>query len=42
MTPITLDIVEAYSLCPRKACLLLNGEPLGVPHEYVHITDEKT
>jgi len=41
MTPITLDIVEAYSLCPRKACLLLIGKPLGVPHEYVHITDEQ-
>ncbi|HUG70307.1 MAG TPA: IS66 family transposase [Pirellulaceae bacterium] len=41
MTPITLDIVEAYSLCPRKACLLLSGKPLGVPHEYVHITDEQ-
>lgn len=40
MTPITLDIVEAYSLCPRKACLLLIGKPQGVPHEYVHITDE--
>jgi predicted RecB family nuclease len=41
MTPITLDIVEAYSLCPRKACLLLISKPLGVPHEYVHITDEQ-
>ena len=41
MTSITLDIVEAYSLCPRKGFLLLMGEPLGVPHEYVRIIEEQ-
>lgn len=41
MTPITLDIVEAYSLCPRKAFLLLMREPLGVQHEYVRMIEEQ-
>jgi hypothetical protein len=41
VAPITLDIVEAYSLCPRKAFLLLRGEPAGVPHEYVQIIEEQ-
>lgn len=41
MTPITLDIVEAYSLCPRKAFLLLVREPLGVQHDYVRIIEEQ-
>jgi predicted RecB family nuclease len=33
--------VEAYSLCPRKAFLLLSGEPAGAPHEYVRIIGEQ-
>ena len=41
MTPITLDIVEAYSLCPRKAFLLQRGEPAGVPHEYARVIEEQ-
>jgi hypothetical protein len=41
VTPITLHIVEAYSLCPRKAFLLQRGEPLGEPHEYVRIIEEQ-
>ena len=32
--PITPDVVVAYSLCPRKAYLLLCTEEHGVPHEY--------
>jgi predicted RecB family nuclease len=39
--PITLDIVEAYSICPRKAFLLQRGEPVGVPHEYARIIEEQ-
>jgi predicted RecB family nuclease len=38
---ITTDLVEAYSLCPRKAFLLMAGEPNPGPHEYVRITDEQ-
>src|SRR5260370_27683896 len=38
---ITLDIVEAYSFCPRKAFLLQRGEPVGVPHEYARIIEEQ-
>ena len=41
MTPITLDIVEAYSFCPRKAFLLQKGEAVGVPHEYARIIEEQ-
>lgn len=41
MTPITSDIVEAYSLCPRKAFLLLMREPTGVKHEYVRMIEEQ-
>lgn len=36
---ITTDLVEAYSLCPRKAFLLMAGEPNPGPHEYVRMTD---
>jgi predicted RecB family nuclease len=38
---ITSDLVEAYSLCPRKAFLLLAGEPNPGPHEYVRLSDEQ-
>ncbi len=38
---ITADLVEAYSLCPRKAFLLMAREPNPGPHEYVRITDEQ-
>jgi predicted RecB family nuclease len=41
MAPITSDIVEAFSLCPRKAFLLLRGEQAGAPHEYVRIIEEQ-
>jgi predicted RecB family nuclease len=41
LTPITLQLVEAYSVCPRKAFLLLSGEPSGEPHEYVRIVEEQ-
>ncbi len=41
MPPITLDIFEAYPLCPRKAFLLQRGEPVGVPHEYARIIEEQ-
>ncbi len=39
---ITADLVEAYSLCPRKAFLLMAGEPNPGPHEYVRMIDEQT
>ena|SRR5436309_809877 len=38
---ITADLVEAYSLCPRKAFLLMAGEPHPGPHEYVQMIDEQ-
>ena len=38
---ITTDIVVAYSLCPRKAYLLLYGKDKGSIHEYVQILAEK-
>jgi hypothetical protein len=38
---ITSDLVEAYSFCPRKAFLLLAGEPNPGPHEYVRLSDEQ-
>jgi hypothetical protein len=41
MARITSDIVEAYSLCPRKAFLLLRGDQAGPPHEYVRIIEEQ-
>ena len=32
---ITSDLVEAYSLCPRKAFLLMTGAPTDLgPHDY--------
>jgi predicted RecB family nuclease len=34
-------MVEAYSLCPRKAFLLLRGEQAGIPHEYVRKIEEQ-
>jgi predicted RecB family nuclease len=39
---ITADLVEAYSLCPRKAFLLMAGDPNPGPHEYVRMIDEQT
>jgi predicted RecB family nuclease len=42
MTPaITTDFVEAYSRCPRKAFLLMAGEPNPGPHEYEKIIDDQ-
>ena len=38
---ITSEIVVAYSLCPRKAFLLLEGKEKGKPHEYVEILEEQ-
>jgi hypothetical protein len=38
---ITLDLVEAYSQCPRKAFLMMSGSTKPVTHEYVRITDEQ-
>ena len=38
---ITTTLVEAYSLCPRKAFLLMTGEPNPGPHEYVRMTEEQ-
>ena len=38
---ITSEIAVAYSLCPRKAFLLLEGKEKGKPHEYVEILEEK-
>lgn len=37
--PITPDIAAAYSLCKRKAFLLLQGEQGDSPHQYVVSTD---
>src|SRR4051812_9378328 len=31
---VTLDVVEAYSLCPRKAFLLTTGAVQPKPHDY--------
>ena len=39
--PITSEIVVAYSLCPRKAFLLLSGERGTAPHEYVQLIEEQ-
>jgi predicted RecB family nuclease len=38
---ITADLVEAYSLCPRKAFLLMAGELSLGPHEYVRLIEEQ-
>jgi predicted RecB family nuclease len=38
---ITTDLLEAYSLCPRKAFLLMVGESNPDLHEYVRMTDEE-
>src|SRR5262245_4640348 len=38
--PITTDLVEAHSLCPRKAFLLMAGEPNPGPHEYLRRPEE--
>jgi predicted RecB family nuclease len=38
---ITSELVEAYSLCPRKAFLLITEVADPEPHEYVRITDER-
>lgn len=36
---ITPQLVTAYSLCPRKAYLLMRGDPAPPPHEYVDVLD---
>lgn len=38
---ITPNFVESYSLCPRKAFLLMAGASNLGPHEYVQIIDEQ-
>ncbi len=38
---ITSEVLQAYSLCPRKAFLLLYGNQRGTPHEYEQILIEK-
>jgi hypothetical protein len=37
---ITSEIVVAYARCPRKAHMLLYGDEVGVPHEYVRILEQ--
>src|SRR2546421_41459 len=39
-TPISLEVVEAYVQCPRKAFLLLRGGQEAAPHEYQRILEE--
>ncbi len=34
---ITSEVVQAYSLCPRKAYLLMYGKEQGTLHEYEQI-----
>jgi predicted RecB family nuclease len=34
---ITSEVLQAYSLCPRKAYLLMYGKDRGIPHEYEQI-----
>jgi len=38
---ITSDLVEAYSLCPRKAFLMMTGAVCSGTQEYVQIIDEQ-
>ena len=38
---ITSDLVEAYQQCPRKAFLLLRGNPEPHPHDYETIVAER-
>src|SRR6266480_1609840 len=38
---ITSEIVVAYSLCPRKAYLLLCTDEQGMPHEYMCILEHQ-
>jgi len=38
---ITSELIEAYSLCPRKAFLYMTGEPNQGPHEYVRLIEEQ-
>jgi len=41
-TTITSDLVEAYSLCPRKAFLLMTGtSPSPGPHDYEPVVREQ-
>jgi predicted RecB family nuclease len=39
-TPVTAEVVEAYTQCPRKAFLLLRGGQQAIAHEYQQIIDE--
>ena len=42
-SPITSDLVEAYSLCPRKAFLLMTGAATDPgPHDYEVVLREQT
>ncbi len=38
---VAAEAVSAYSLCPRKAFLLLDREDRAEPHEYVRIIEEQ-
>ena len=38
---ITSEVLQAYSLCPRKAFLLVSGKELGTLHEYEQILIRK-
>lgn len=37
--PITLQLVTAYSLCPRKAYLLMRGDHRAPQHKYLDVLD---
>ena len=36
---ITPELVTGYSLCPRKAYLLMRGDSTAPPHDYVDVLD---
>ena len=38
---ITSEIVVAYSLCPRKAFLLLCTDEQGMLHEYIRLLEQQ-
>ena len=41
LTDISTELIEAYSLCPRKAYLHLTGDAECVPHEYDRILKKR-
>src|SRR6266702_1765184 len=38
---ITSDVVEAYSICPRKAFLMMTGVATPGAHKHIRITEEQ-